>query len=100
MRLSVLALFIALPAAVYAAGSPPGGSDASTGGAQTQKSSVDTNNGKTSDQKASTDPKADCTPKYNPCDDVTPCCDDFICQVTGPDSAGKPVKVCFIVHLL
>ena len=80
MRLSILALFIALPAAAYAAVLP-----GSEGG---QK------------QGSQSKPKADCTPKFNPCDDVTPCCGDFICKVTSLDSAGKPVKVCFIVHLL
>ena len=92
MRLSVLALFIALPAAAYAAGSP--GSQGGQKQGQQADPKVVTN------VKASTDPKAECTPKYNPCNDVTPCCDDFICKATGLDSAGKPVKVCFIVHLL
>ena len=87
MRLSILALFIALPAAAYAAGSP--GSQ----GGQKQGSQADPK--AVTAAKVSTDPKTGCTPKYNPCDDTTPCCDDFKCTTTGLDSVGKPLKVCF-----
>ena len=80
MRLSVLALFIALPAAAYAAVTPQGqqGQPAASG-----------------DQKA---PVVDsCIPESSPCGNGGTCCGSFVCT---PNQAKPDTLVRFIAHLL
>ena len=78
MRLSVLALFIALPAAAYAAVTPQQGQPAAS-----------------SDQKA---PIVDsCIPESSPCGNGGTCCGSLVCT---PNQAKPDTLVCFIAHLL
>ena len=77
MRLSVLALFIALPAAAYAAVTPQQGKPAASG-----------------DQKVPID---SCIPDFGPCGNGGTCCGSFVCT---PNQAKPDTLVCFVAHLL
>ena len=79
MRLSVLALFIALPAAAYAAVTPQGQQG----------------------QPAQTNPKTptadNCIPESSLCGNGGTCCGSFVCT---PNKEKPDTLVCFMAHLL
>ena len=95
MRLSVLALFIALPAAAYAAGNPTG-NDPNKGSNQPATDATKDTTKPAADTKANT-PVDGCIQQFQACskDSGPACCGDNVCDINKDG-----ILVCLIAYFL